>query len=397
MYFLRENRNYLFEIITILKNMKKRQREIIKRVLIIGICCFLLGIFIRNIIFYESKPLYLPASTILHDITYCTNNGVDSKMDIYFPIKFGGGPSPVLIYVHGGAWISGDKKTNVGTPDIPELLSRGYIIATVNYRLAPEHKFPAQIEDVKCAVRYLRSNAENYNIDPDNIGAFGDSAGGHLVSLLALTNESAGFDKGQYLNYSSSIKAVVDYFGPTNLTDSNFYNIYSVALEQIFGSHENMVNASPVKYVKKESPPFLIFQGDRDIIVFQDQSKELYNKLITENATATIIIVNGSTHGFVKVGENMVPSRENITTMVADFFDKYLKQEKEPEIETIKEIPYILDYTENKIYLQLMYKGKINEDELDSPVQELLKEGWKIVYKNLPQHKTTPQKVIVNN
>lgn len=374
--------------------MKKRQAKIVKRVIIIGIACFLLGFFIRNIIFDESKPLYIPASTILHDVTYCTNDGIESKMDIYFPIKFGGDPSPVLMYVHGGAWIFGDKKVTTGTPDMPELLSRGYVIAVVNYRLAPDYKFPAQIEDVKCAVRYLRANAEEYNIDLNKIGAWGDSAGGHLVSLLALANKSDGFDKGQYLEYSSSINAVVDYFGPTNLTDPNFYNIYSVALEQIFGSHENMLNASPVKYVKKDSPPFLIFQGDRDIIVFQDQSEELYNKLIAENATATLIIVNGSAHGFVEVG-TMNPSRENITLMVADFFDRYLKQEEKSTIETIKKIPYILDYQGKKIYFQAMYKGEINEDNLGSPIQELLEEGWKISYKDFPQHRKTTQKVTI--
>lgn len=372
--------------------MNKNQREIVKKIIIIAASCLLLGLFLRNVVFHDERLVYLPASSILRDVTYCTYDGVESKMDLYFPIKFGTSPSPALIYVHGGAWIFGNKEVNTGTPDIPELLSRGYVIATVNYRLAPDHKFPAQIEDIKCAVRYLRTNAERYNIDPNNIGAWGDSAGGHLVSLLALTNESAGFDKGQYLEYPSNIKAVVDYFGPTNLTDPNFYNIYSIALQEIFGSYENMVNASPVKYVKKESPPFLIFQGDRDIIVFQDQSEELYNKLITENATATIVIVKGGTHGFVDVGNTMDPTRKNITIMVADFFDKYLKNQ--PIVaETVTEVPYILDYQEKIIYFQEMYKGKINEKNLDSPVKELLKEGWRILYKDFPQHNTTPQKV----
>lgn len=376
--------------------MRKNQREVIKKIIIVAVSCFLIGIFLRNITFYEEKLIYLPASSILRDVTYCTNDGVESKMDIYFPIKFERGPSPVLIYVHGGAWIFGDKEINTGTPDMPELLSRGYIIATVNYRLAPEHKFPAQIEDVKCAVRYLRANTVNYGIDPEYIGAWGDSAGGHLVSLLGLTNESAGFDSGQYLEYSSNVKAVVDYFGPTNLTDPNFYNIYSLALEEIFDSYENMVNASPVKYVTKDAPPFLIFQGDRDILVFQSQSKELYNKLIAENATAALVIVKGATHGFRDVIGGISPTREEITKMVADFFDKYLKHENKPlRIETITDVPYILYYPEKKIYFQQMYKGKINENALGSPVQELLKEGWRIGYKDFPQHNTTSQKITI--
>ena len=302
--------------------------QVIKMIGIVGILCILVGIFTKFVFFDNilKKPIYLPASIALTDVTYCTYNGVESKMDIYFPLKISDEPSPALVYVHGGGWIFGDKKIATGTEDMPELLKRGYVIAAINYRLAPEYKFPAQIEDVKCAVRYLRSNAEIYGIDSENIGAWGDSAGGHLVSLLALTNKTDGFDTGEYMEYSSNIKAVVDYFGPANLTNPNFYNIYSIALQEIFGSYENMINASSVKYVKKESPPFMIFQGDRDIIVFQDQSKELYDKLREVNATADLVIVKGASHGFGEISK-MEPTRENITIMVADFFDKYLKSQ----------------------------------------------------------------------
>jgi acetyl esterase/lipase len=370
-------------------------------IIIVLAVCISTGLILKNFTFNivtENSFQFLPASKVLSDITYCTVNGTDIKMDMYFPIKFDSNPSPVLVYIHGGAWIFGDKEINTGRADLPELLSRGYVIATVNYRLAPDYQFPSSIEDVKCAVRYLRANAEKYNIDPNYIGAWGDSAGGHLVSLLALTNRSAGFDVGQYLEYSSSIQAVVDYFGPENLTDPNFYNIYSIALDGIFGSYENMIKASPTYYISndssKYSPPFLIFQGDKDIVVFQSQSQEFYKKLIENNVTATLVMVNGSGHGFVSIGSQPNPSRSEVTKMVADFFDKYIKI-KITVTGTVSEIPYLLDYQYNVIYLQTIYKGKIDEKNLGSPVPELLKYGWKVEYKDFPQHDTTPQRVTI--
>lgn len=375
--------------------MKNNKLTVSIEIIVLLAVCISTGLIVKHFtlnIVTSNSFQFLPVSNALSDVTYCTVNNTELKMDMYFPIKFDSNPSPVLVYVHGGAWLFGNKEINTGRADFPELLSRGYVIASVNYRLAPDYQFPAQIEDVKCAVRYLRANAEKYNIDPNYIGAWGDSAGGHLVSLLALTNRSAGFDTGQYLEYSSSIQAVVDYFGPTNLTNPNFYNIYAIALDQIFGSYENMINASPVKYVTNSSPPFLIFQGDRDIVVFQSQSEELYDKLKENNVTASLVIVNGASHGFMSIGVQSNPSRSEISKMVGDFFDKYIKS-KIIVKETIGEIPYLLDFQENIIYLQTIYNGKINEKKLGSPVPELLQEGWTIEYKDFPQHDTTPQRV----
>lgn len=306
--------------------MKKIQ--IVKIIIIVAVICILTGVGI-NFLFKSNTNLPpITVSRTLYDVTYCTDNGIESKMDIYFPIRFESGLSPAVMYVHGGAWIFGDKEINTGTADVPELLSRGYIVVMVNYRLAPDYMFPAQIEDVKCAVRYLRLHATEYGIDSKHIGAWGDSAGGQLVSLLALTNDRI-FNTGEYPNQSSRIQAAVDYFGPTNLTNPNFYNLYSAALDEIFGSYEKMIKASPVYYISNDSskisPPFLIFQGDRDIVVFQEQSEELYKKLTDYGVGAQLVIVNGSTHGFAEVGGTMTPSRENITIMVANFFDKYLK------------------------------------------------------------------------
>ena len=141
----------------------------------------------------------------LIDVTYCSPDGLPQKMDIYFPKS--GGPWPVFLYVHGGGWDKGDKAEGAGWNYLND---KGYLVVSVNYRLAAYNiKFPAMIEDVKCAVRYLRAHALEYNLNPDRIGALGASAGGHLVALLGTSDKSAGWDVGEYLDQSSRVQAVI--------------------------------------------------------------------------------------------------------------------------------------------------------------------------------------------
>jgi len=282
-------------------------------------------------------PIQLPETVIFNlykmsrverDITYGTAGDVSLKMDIYYPLALDG-PLPAVVYVHGGGWYSGDKVTGAGQFDIPRLVARGYLVAAVNYRLAPRHKFPAQIEDVKCAIRFLRANAATYSLDPAHIGAWGDSAGGHLVALLGLADASAGFDGSSgYANQSSQVQAVVDMFGPADLTVT-FERDKSLLLEHVFGTtdHESQIvrQASPVTYVSSDDPPFLIFHGEQDDYVLLDQSQALYARLVSSGVPATMIIVKNCGHGFAPVGGPITPTRTEITNRIADFFDQYLK------------------------------------------------------------------------
>jgi len=158
------------------------------------------------------------AGTTQRDVVYRTVNGTAVKMDIHFPRTMGDEPLPVVVYIHGGAWIAGDRNSDVGQLDIIRLVDNGYIAVSIDYRLAPDNRFPAQIEDAKCAVRFLRANAEKYHLDPKKVGVFGSSAGGHLAALVGVADQSAGFDKGEYLNQSSRVQAVVDIYGPTDLS-----------------------------------------------------------------------------------------------------------------------------------------------------------------------------------
>ena len=162
------------------------------------------------------------------DVTYCTMNGLPQTMDVYYPSS--GGPWPVVLYVHGGSWYQGDKAEGEGWRGLND---SGFLVISVNYRLGDyQTKFPAMIEDVKCAVRYLRAHSAEYNLDPDNIGVIGASAGGHLVALLGTADESAGWDVGEYLEQSSKVQAVVVISGISDFTS----NIPSGLNTSIFGS-----------------------------------------------------------------------------------------------------------------------------------------------------------------
>jgi acetyl esterase/lipase len=261
------------------------------------------------------------------DVTYCTLDGVELKMDIYRPQR-SAAPTPALLYVHGGGWTGGDKRSGEGIRDIPELLARGYLVAAVNYRLAPRYKFPAMIEDVKCAVRFLRANAERFSINPEKIGAWGGSAGGHLVALLGTADATAGWDVGQYLEQSSRVQAVVDMYGPTDLTVL-FEGANPRLMEQVFGTSdrnsETLQKASPVNWVSSDDPPFLILHGERDPLVPVSQSQIFYEKLRAAGVPATFVIVKNAGHGFAPLGGPISPSRQELTKMIADFFDQYLK------------------------------------------------------------------------
>ena len=266
------------------------------------------------------------AGGVKRDVTYCTANGVALKMDIYPPTAGQGKPAPVVLYVHGGSWISGDK-WEIGLVS-GELNAKGYLVASVNYRLAPQYKWPAQIEDVKCAVRYLRANAAAYNLDANRIAAWGSSAGGHLVSLLGLTDKSAGFEgNGGYAEQPSNVQAVIDMFGPTDLTAFN-PDQYAIGVgESVFGVKPGdptdvLVKASPVTYVTASAPPFLILQGDKDRVVPASQSQKLYDKLIAAGTPATLVMVKNADHGFTPTGGPISPTLTEIRTIIEGFLDR---------------------------------------------------------------------------
>jgi acetyl esterase/lipase len=266
------------------------------------------------------------AGTVQKDLIYGVAEGVDLKLDLYFPNRIGSKLLPAVLYVHGGSWVSGDK---AGTfAEIEELVRRGYLVASVNYRLAPQWKFPAQIEDVKCAVRYLRAHAAEYHLDPNRIGAYGASAGGHLVALLGTTDSSAGMEgKGGYPEYSSRVQAVIDSFGPTDFT------LYGAKLhprnKDVFGAASLddpiIARISPLTYVSKDDPPFLILHGDKDEMVVLKHSENLVDKLKNEGVPASLVVVKNAGHGFNQPGVEVSPSFTEVLSLIGNFFDEHLR------------------------------------------------------------------------
>ena len=266
------------------------------------------------------------AERVMEDITYSTIDGVNLKMDLYYP-QTGSSPYPVVIYVHGGGWTSGSKRGGAGMRDVPTLLAHGYVVAAVDYRLAPRWKFPAQIEDVKCAVRYLRVHTDDLRIDPDRIGAYGGSAGGHLVALLGTADDDA-FSGDCPWKASSRVQAVVDMFGPADF--SLFEFIGSKKAMSVFGSSDAtdlvFAQASPVTWVSSDDPPFLILHGDKDPVVPLSQSQSLYDHLQAAGVPVDLVVVKNAGHGFKPTGGEIDPSRQEISELIASFFDRWLKE-----------------------------------------------------------------------
>jgi acetyl esterase/lipase len=243
-------------------------------------------------------------------------------MDVYFPDS--GGPWPVLVYVHGGAWMRGDKSEPMISIFARGLAAQGYLVASVNYRLYPEGIFPAMIQDVKCAIRFLRANAKEYNLNPNRVGAVGVSAGGHLVALLGTTDASAGWDVGEHLDQSSHVQAVIAMAGVMDLTRS-FPNADIETMKLIgFGEH-NVMEASPIAHVTPDSPPFLLIHGDRDEVVPVEQSQLMYDRLLQENVPAQLVVIQNGRHSYIAPGETTTPTLGEVNQTIIDFLARYLK------------------------------------------------------------------------
>jgi acetyl esterase/lipase len=256
----------------------------------------------------------------LTDIPYCTTIVPPQKMDLYFPNS--GGPWPAVVYIHGGSWMQGDKSEALMIAG--QLTTQGYLVASINYRLYPAGTFPAMIQDVKCAVRFLRANAGQYNLDPERIAAIGPSAGGHLVSLLGTTDQSVGWDVGEYLDQSSRVQAVIPMAAVTDLT-RQFPNADIEKMKLIgFGEH-NVQQASPVNHVTPDDPPFLLIHGDQDAVVPVEQSQVMYERLVQSNIPAQLVIVSNAGHAFVSPNGNSTPTLAEINQIILDFLDHHLK------------------------------------------------------------------------
>ncbi len=275
----------------------------------------------------EPPPFHPPADVeVVRDVEYGTGGGRPLKLHLLRPRTLPKDPMPVLVWVHGGAWIGGNKDS--GLRMLAPFVQRGYLGATIEYRLSREAKWPAQIEDCKCAIRFLRAKAREYNIDPDRIGAWGSSAGGHLVAMLGLSADARDLEgAGGWPQFSSRVQAVCDWFGPSDFlkmkdSPSRIDRTKPTCPEaQLIGGAldaipDKAAKASPVTYISKGVPPFLIMHGDKDDVVPFNQSEILHEALKKAGADTTFHPVKGAGHGF---------GGPEIMKQVSDFFDKHLR------------------------------------------------------------------------
>ena len=266
-----------------------------------------------------------PGVELVRDVPYGFADGQPLLLDLARP-RPGNRPGallPAIVYMHGGGWRQGSKA--VGVPTACYYAMHGFVAASVGYRLSDRAIWPAQIEDCKCAVRFLRAAAGEHGIDPARIGAMGASSGGHLALLLGLTGGGKQFaDKGGWENFSSDVSPVCDLFGVTDLLEWPGRPAATSATAQLLGGtidrvRERYIEASPVRYVHPGAPPFLIVHGDRDELVPLSQSELLHAALKAAGVDTTLHVVKGAGHGPLEV---VTPEVRDI---IMAFFEKHLK------------------------------------------------------------------------
>lgn len=272
------------------------------------------------------RRMEFPDVNIVRDVVYKRVNGRDLSLDVYSP-KSISRPLPVVIWIFGNRWSKGTKNH----PPPLNLMSHGYIVVSIEYRLSGEAPFPAAIEDCKAAVRWIRANASAYHFDADHIGAWGHSAGGHLAALLGTSGDISELeDGGGNSSFSSRVQAVCDLAGPSDIvqfydtvsrSNDGMASIAKSSIEQFLGGRveENRtkaIAASATTYISKDDAPFLIIHGENDESIPVSQSKILADKLKAAGVPVTLIVAEGRGHG---VGAPAYAQE------ITSFFDKYLK------------------------------------------------------------------------
>jgi acetyl esterase/lipase len=268
----------------------------------------------------------MPADTLVHrDLAYVANGHARQKLDLYLPKA--GTRLPLIINIHGGAFKMGSKEQDVPV----QYLAQGFAIASINYRLSQHAIYPAQIEDCKAAVRWLRAHADEYRLDPDRFAALGSSAGGHLSAMLGTTGDTKQFDVGGNLQFSSRVQAVVDYFGPTDFLQMDAHRLPNGMVHDtpdspeslliggpIQQNREKVAQANPITFVTRDDPPFLICHGDADPLVPHHQSVLLEAALKQAGVPVTFHTVKGGGHGGFK--------DQKVAELTREFLNQHLKR-----------------------------------------------------------------------
>lgn len=265
-----------------------------------------------------TQPVRVPGVAFERDVEYGKAGERSLRLDVYRPEKPAAPALPAIVYIHGGGWRNGDK---AGGGGVAQLARTGnYVGFSVGYRLSGEATWPAQIHDCKAAIRYIRANAAKYGVDPERIGVWGPSAGGHLSALLGTSGDVKELEgENGTPGVSSRVACVVDFCGPADFT-----NFRHEAVRLLFGGKfdERMDEAkagSPITHVSKDDPPFLIVHGTKDTTVPYSQSEALTEALKKSGVDVTLIRIEGGSHSI---------REEEARTRTVMFLEKHLRGQK---------------------------------------------------------------------
>lgn len=247
---------------------------------------------------------------------------------------------PVVLFITGGGFIQSPKENYI--QQRLAIAEAGYVVASIQYRVVPQATFPGPLEDAKTAVRYLKENAKKFGIDPNKIAVMGESAGGYMSALVGTTSGTKQFDKGEYLNQNSDVQAAIDIYGLSDLTKVG--DDFSKEIQEIhkspsapeamwvngvavFGPGGSILNdlekakaANPITYISKDTPPFLIMHGDKDMLVSPSQTKILHEALIDKGIDSTRYIVKNANHA------DQYWNQKEVLDVIIDFLNKTLKK-----------------------------------------------------------------------
>ncbi|MCI8556901.1 MAG: alpha/beta hydrolase [Lachnospiraceae bacterium] len=247
----------------------------------------------------------------------------DLKMDLIIPKhREGHAPCPAIVWVCGGAYRVVDR--SVWVPEMLYFAQRGYVFASIEYRTSNEAEFPAALIDGKAAVRYLKAHAKELCIDPERICIMGESAGGTMASLVGVTGDRKEFDQGDNLHVDSTVRAVVDFYGITDLVHMPLNEGPGVppwVMQDFLGQNyteETAARASAVTYVDKHTPPFMILHGEADPLVPLEQSRQFYETLKKHGVETELYIIKGAGHGADEFYQ------DEVLKLVADFLERVM-------------------------------------------------------------------------
>ena len=275
-------------------------------------------------VFAQTPTPFQAPSGVIHvaNIEY-SNVGGKMEMDILRP-QNQTAASPAVLFIHGGGFRAGNRQSYLALA--AKLAQRGYVTATASYRLAPRNQFPSGLEDAKAAVRFLRANAAKYGIDPNKIGAWGGSAGGHLVLMLGLTGDVAEFEgTGPNREFSSRVQCVINYYGPTDFTQSYQKSVDAAQVLPLWlGGHLDQnrkihQKASPINWVTPSAAPTISIHGTKDAFVGYEHSIAITERLLNAGVDAEMETISGAGHGFRGA------DADKAEVVAVAFLDKQLK------------------------------------------------------------------------